>query len=124
MHFVTYGNERFMKSRERITNEAKKTNVFASVSMYTENDLPRLYAGTSNTFQVIANEPRGGGYWMWKPAVVRDALANVPEGDFVVWLDAGSTVLSGQEWDRIPQSNADSIVFMNNRLTRSPKKLF
>ena len=122
MHFVTYGNDRFKESRERITNEAKKTNVFASVSMYTEKDLPRLYAGTSKQFQVIANERRGGGDWRWKPAVVRDALANVPEGDFVVWSDAGSTVLSGQEWDRIPQSNADCIVFMNNHQTHHTAK--
>ena len=122
MHFVTYGDQKFAKSRVRITNEARKTNVFASVSMYTNNDLVRLYAGTSEEFQAIAKKRRGGGFWLWKPAVVRDALANVPEGDYIVWSDAGSTVFPGNEWNRIPNSNADCIVFMNDHETHHTAK--
>ncbi|MFM1904999.1 MAG: hypothetical protein RLZZ440_2899 [Planctomycetota bacterium] len=36
--------------------------------------------------------PRGYGLWTWKPAVIGRALTSVPEGDLVVYCDAGCSL--------------------------------
>ncbi len=33
---------------------------------------------------------RGGGYWLWKPYVIKKALDSINEGDYVMYLDAGA----------------------------------
>lgn len=40
----------------------------------------------------LTSSLRGCGYWSWKPEVVREALAAVPEGDVLVYADAGSSL--------------------------------
>lgn len=37
----------------------------------------------------IWNQKRGGGYWIWKPYVIKDALNRVEDGDYVIYTDAG-----------------------------------
>jgi hypothetical protein len=34
-------------------------------------------------------ERRGGGYWIWKIDIFKQALSHMEEGDFLVYMDAG-----------------------------------
>jgi len=43
-------------------------------------------------YQAILNEPRGGGYWIWKPWIVNNALRNLRHGDFLLYMDAGCSI--------------------------------
>ena len=38
----------------------------------------------------ILKYKRGGGYWLWKPYIIKSALARAGEGDFLFHSDAGS----------------------------------
>lgn len=38
----------------------------------------------------ILDEPRGAGYWAWKPQIIIQALRRLPEGGFVMYADSGS----------------------------------
>lgn len=38
----------------------------------------------------ILSARRGAGYWLWKPWAIVDQLAQVDEGDVVVWADAAA----------------------------------
>ena len=40
----------------------------------------------------ILERARGAGYWLWKPYVVRDAMARANEGDILVYADSGLVV--------------------------------
>ena len=42
--------------------------------------------------QSILDEERGGGWWVWKPYVILDALSKVEEGDYVLYCDCGDMV--------------------------------
>ena len=42
----------------------------------------------------VLREPRGAGYWLWKPFAIRAVLDRVPEGDWVLYLDAGTEVVA------------------------------
>lgn len=37
----------------------------------------------------ILDQPRGAGYWLWKPYILLDALSKVNDGDIVFYLDSG-----------------------------------
>jgi hypothetical protein len=36
----------------------------------------------------ILRQPRGGGYWLWKPAVILDALESCDDGTILMYTDA------------------------------------
>jgi hypothetical protein len=42
----------------------------------------------------IMREKRGAGLWLWKPAIILDALGSVPDGDVVIYTDAGMDIVS------------------------------
>ena len=41
----------------------------------------------------ILNQPRGAGYWAWKPYVILEAFDALEEGDIVLYSDAGLKVI-------------------------------
>lgn len=42
----------------------------------------------------------GGGYWVWKPWVIVDALSHLNEDDILVYSDSGNEVFVDKEWHR------------------------
>lgn len=94
-HFITYGDERFSQSRERIRREAEDLGLFDSVKTYSPNDLSADFRQNP----LFAYE-RGGGYWCWKPWITLRALQEVGEGDIVCYCDSGCTLYASAEWQR------------------------
>lgn len=39
--------------------------------------------------KAILDQPRGSGYWLWKPYIILDTLQRMNEGDYLVYADAG-----------------------------------
>lgn len=54
---------------------------------YSPKDIPQ-YFYEKNKF--LFSLPRGAGYWVWKPYVVRDALSKANNGDYVFYVDSGA----------------------------------
>jgi hypothetical protein len=48
-----------------------------------------VVAALAQRFPDIMAAKRGAGYWLWKPFVIRDALASATPGDAVLYTDAG-----------------------------------
>lgn len=38
----------------------------------------------------ILAKPRGGGYWLWKPYIIKKTLFEIKENDFLVYCDSGA----------------------------------
>ena len=94
VHFRTYGDDQYNWTKARIVQEALDTGWFASVKALGPDDLT---ADFKKKFEDILKLPRGGGYWIWKYDVIEQALESMNEGDFLVYLDAGSGVNKGGE---------------------------
>lgn len=92
--FITYGDDNYRESLVRICREAEATGVFDEVRAYTPDMLPEPFRGYTKAYR------RGGGYWLWKPYVICDALERAAEGDIIVYADAGCTVNSHRDWTR------------------------
>jgi len=86
IHFITYGNERFKKSKQRLVSEAIRFGEFASIKAYGPEDLPFDF---SQRYKQILEQPRGGGYWIWRPVILNDTIKYINQNDYIVYLDAG-----------------------------------
>ena len=93
--FITYGDNNFKKSRERIINEAKQLNLFTDYIMETENvfnDNEFIEQLNNEKFKQVASQRRGGGYWIWKPYIIYKHLLKLDEGDILVYCDSGCKI--------------------------------
>lgn len=99
VHFVTYGDTLYEKSRQRIINEALQLDVFETCRAFTPSTLDQDF---KTRFKRLFDQPRGGGYWCWKPHVVLKTLQNIPEGHWLFYADAGCSLLKERK-DQIKQ---------------------
>lgn len=94
--FVTYADTEFREALARIRRRAHRMRFFDRVYCYTPKDLPA---------QVLQSplflHKRGGGYWCWKPFVIKDALAKCEKGDIVYYADCGCVLNpASAEWEQ------------------------
>jgi hypothetical protein len=89
-HFVSFANRRYRGSLARIRAEAEAVGRFASIRTPDDRwlgaDYWRVHADT------VRRHRRGFGLWTWKPYVVRRSLEALPEGDVLVYSDAGCSL--------------------------------
>jgi hypothetical protein len=90
LSFISYGNEKFAQSRERIRKEAEQMGCFnGQIKVYTPEDLSEEFKKAVGD---ILNETRGGGYWTWKPYIIMDMLTKLKDNDILVYADSGCTL--------------------------------
>ena len=52
-----------------------------------DDEFKRLHSG-------ILSQPRGGGYWLWKPYIILKNLMSMRDGDVLFYCDSGSHFIS------------------------------
>lgn len=90
--FVSYGCDKFTKSKIRLRSQVEQSRLFDAVWMYEPDDVKRIIqqkAGPDSDVMEVMNIDRGGGCWIWKPIVLQHALSRLDEGDILVYSDAG-----------------------------------
>ena len=98
--FASFATPNFSERRDVLCDSALAVG-FDRVLRFSPED----YRGTdfeARNAEVLA-QPRGAGYWLWKPWLIRQALRGLKPGDLLVYSDAGRSDYY--------------------RLTRFPKKL-
>lgn len=91
---ISYGDQRFYESLQRMKRIAKKSKIFDKIVLYTENSLPPVVTGSP-----LFSCPKGGGYWVWKPYIIMDTLSKCDIGDIVYYVDSGCTInAKSKEW--------------------------
>jgi hypothetical protein len=90
-HFITYGDSKYSQSKQRIVSEAQAFNEFDVINAYGPGDLPQNF---KQKYSSYLNMPRGGGYWLWRPILIYEHFKQMNDGDFLVYLDAGSSINS------------------------------
>jgi hypothetical protein len=69
-----------------LLTEAVQSCYFNSVDVFTQPDLP------PSNVEFAARAPRGYGYWTWKPLVMRQMMNRYPDGDILMYADAGCSI--------------------------------
>ncbi|GHV05104.1 hypothetical protein AGMMS50229_07620 [Campylobacterota bacterium] len=83
-YLCAFGDSRLGKSIGRFRTQAKKMNMH-NTYIYTEHELDsEFYAHFADKFKL-----RGFGYWCWKPQVILQTLAQMNDGDILLYADIG-----------------------------------
>ncbi len=84
---ISYANRPFHRSQQLLHASALRFG-FDQVHDYSDHWLrsTRFY----KDHERILSQPRGNGYWLWKPFLILDALSKVSDGDVVAYVDSGA----------------------------------
>jgi len=94
-YLITYGDNDYIKSRERLKKEAESLNIFDKVIAYGSEDLPEEFKK-----KTIFKHKRGSGLWVWKPYLIRKTLEQMNDGDILVYVDSGCNLYKSTQWNR------------------------
>lgn len=107
-HIVIFTDDRMTISAENLLRSASVNGVNTG-KIYKPQDLPQLFVEMASP---TLNVPKGGGLYIWKGFVVWDYLTKMPEGDFLIYADAGQTIISNVQ-AVINQMTDDVMLFSN-----------
>lgn len=85
-YHISYAAGRYLKAQEYCSNSAKHFG-FDEVFSFGPNDIDRDFIQKNIK---ILQQPRGAGYWLWKPYFICKTLDKMQDGDLLVYSDAGS----------------------------------
>lgn len=89
IHLISYGDDKYKKSKEKIYAEAVTTGWFNTVTIYGPDDLDDEF---KSKFKNILSNERGGGYWIWKSYIINKKISEIDENDILIYLDAGCQI--------------------------------
>lgn len=92
--FITYGDSKFQKAKDKILREAAETGVFDTIIGHDSKSVSSELSQSA-----IFRIERGGGLWSWKPDIIWQTIQLGSDGDFIVYCDAGCTLSSTREWN-------------------------
>ena len=91
LHFFTYSTDTMNLTTERILLQASRSQFFESVTALGPKDLPLEFV---QSYSDILNDPHGAGNFLWRYPVWELIMNRVPLYEYVLFLDAGCSVLS------------------------------
>lgn len=75
-----------------VCEQAKSLKYFDKIIGYTDLDLKKDIEYWGKYCNFIESHPRGYGYYMWKPYVVKRTMDQMNDDDILVYIDAGCTI--------------------------------
>ena len=91
VYLISYADGKFVKNQNRLNKSAKKYGINNIIS-YGKLDLKRTKF--YNKYKDILDEPRGAGFWLWKPFFIYKTLNKLREGDILIYSDAGTVFVN------------------------------
>jgi hypothetical protein len=88
LHFISFGDEKYTKTKLRLKKQALESKFFSSVNLYSPQDF-------GNDFKhrdFCLTNSRGYGYWIWKLYFILKKIKEIQYNDVLVFADAGSSV--------------------------------
>lgn len=86
IYAISYGDKSFSMSMTLNLWTAKWIGGIKNTIAYTPFSMDEQFI---NKNKQILQQKRGGGYWLWKPYIILDALSKIDEGDYLIYTDAG-----------------------------------
>ena len=85
-HLLTFSSIGY-ESPERFLGQAQEIQFFDSVTVFSNKQIEELMRKRRFFFSLWKR--KGFGFWIWKPRVVLQRLQEIPEGDYLIYLDQG-----------------------------------
>ena len=95
LHLVTFadGSPTRREAAHRLATQATETGWFESATPLHLEHLRSLSETWLSAHQLfLSQNPRGLGYWIWKPFLILERLKQIPGDDCLVYSDAGTEI--------------------------------
>ncbi|MDY6927553.1 MAG: hypothetical protein SWN10_10700 [Pseudomonadota bacterium] len=102
---LTYGNSEFFINNAKNLCQSALSVGFDSTILITENELKQDSFWKENS--TILNSVRGGGYWLWKPFIIKSVLERCKNDEILVYSDAGKN--SYYKFKKFPKSLVEKV---------------
>jgi hypothetical protein len=83
------GGENFVNARERLVQQAQVMGIFHEIYGFGDKELKRDTDFWSKHGDFVTANPRGYGYWLWKPYLILKTMSQMRDGDTLLYLDCG-----------------------------------
>lgn len=87
-YFITYGDIYFEQAKVKLIDQARKIG-FTNCRSYSPLDLSKTFINATSKFIHLK---KGGGYWLWKPFILKDIFDKMQYDEVLVYLDAGCEI--------------------------------
>jgi hypothetical protein len=89
-HLVCFATRAFERSQQRLAASALRAGV-EQVHCWNRERLEatRFY----HTNRCLLDHPRGAGYWVWKPFIIRETMDLADPGDLIIYADSGIEIV-------------------------------
>src|SRR6266481_3698212 len=88
IHFLTFGaGDTWPEAARRLGDQARSTAMFSSVSVEIGDESFSRWPEFKQHREFVEKNPRGWGYWLWKPFLIRSYFRSLKEGDILLYLD-------------------------------------
>lgn len=109
---INYADVRYRKAQHYNTKSAYKYGGADKVIEYSPDDIDKDFR---KKYAYILNQERGGGYWLWKPYVIKKTLQEIKDGDYIFYVDSGSYFIESMD-KLIEQMEKDHLWLMSYSL--------
>ena len=90
-YLVSYATGKFLASQKVLAESAQRHGIDKVVAWGRDTlEQTTFYKLHKDTLE----QPRGAGFWLWKPFIIERLLTKIAPGDVLVYLDAGMEVIS------------------------------
>lgn len=84
---INYANKKYYEAQKKNKETGLNVAKFDEVISYGVSDIDANFYEKNKT---ILDQPRGAGYWLWKPYFIVKTLESMNEGDLLFYCDSGS----------------------------------
>lgn len=90
IYLINYANDVFASKQKMNSFTAKFFGKVDKVKNYSPSDLDEVFYEKNKS---ILNQNKGGGYWLWKPYIIKKTLEEISENDVLIYVDSGLLII-------------------------------
>jgi hypothetical protein len=94
LQLISFATPNFYFSQYKLLAGAKKFDI-NQVFIYNHTNFKKTNFYKEN--QLITQQPRGAGYWIWKPYYILEHLNSLNDDDILIYCDAGVQIIENIE---------------------------
>jgi len=109
-HFMSFANDRYKSKQTNLSKSAQP--YFDVVHSFGPKDIDSEFFQEN---KLILTQPKGAGYWAWKPYFLLKCFQIMNDGDVLFYADAGNTVVNDflPLFELLDHSATGTLLFFN-----------
>lgn len=94
VHLLSYASGRYLDAQDYLVHTARQAGCFHRIHSFRPKHISRDFIKANKS---IFDQPRGQGYWLWKPYFINQVMETAKDGDIVFYCDSGAYFIKSPE---------------------------